>query len=196
MKFIKSLFCFLLLMIFVFVAGCAPQTPQTHFESKGGLYFKFPEGWDELSKKEWKQRKMGKDNTLITVMDKKRLAGFSIIPVPLDMDMQISSQMLGSEMETRIAFFLESIDAAGPQKYTDYKLISKDGALFAGIPMGEIIYQGQLTGRALRWYRILVAAAPEKYDTLLMLVYTTPVGEQDYYKQDFQTIENSWKWKK
>ena len=196
MKFIKNVFCFCLLLLFLFITGCAQQTPQTHFKSKGGLYFAFPEGWSRLSKKEWKQRKMGKDSTLITVMDEKRSAGFSIIPVPLDMDMQISSQMLGSEMEARVAFFLESIDSAGPQKYKNYKLFSKDGVVFAGIPMGEIIYQGQLPEKELRWYRILVAAAPEKYDSLLMLIFTTPLGEQDSYKKDFQTIENSWKWKK
>lgn len=82
------LFTFLLVASFLMI-GCSQETPQTHFKHKSGIYFEFPEGWSKLSKKEWRERKMGKDQTLITIMDKERDAGFSIIPVALNSEAQM-----------------------------------------------------------------------------------------------------------
>jgi hypothetical protein len=179
----------------LFVGGCAEQTLQTHFKHKSGIYFEFSEGWSELSKKEWRKRKMGKDRTLITIMDKERRAGFSVIPVALNSEAQMVFGMMGDEVEARVAMFLESLHAAGPKRYQEYKLFSKGAALFAGFPMGELVFQGKNPGKELKWYRVLVLALPNTEEAMIMFIFTAPMGEQDSFKKDFDFIEGTWKWK-
>jgi hypothetical protein len=175
--------------------GCAQQAPETHFKHKSGIYFEFPEGWSKLSKKEWRERKMGKDRTLITIMDKERHAGFSVIPVALNSEAQMVFAMMGNEVEARVAMYLESLHVAGPNRYQEYKLFSKDTELFAGLAMGELVFQGKNPGKTLKWYRILVLALPNTEEALIMFIFTAPMGKQDSFKEHFAFIESTWKWK-
>ena len=193
----KNILSLTLLFMLILFTGCSNQTDSpSYFQHKSGLYFDYPGGWSELSKKEWREHKMGKDQTLITIMDEDRMAGFAIIPVTLSRADQQTSRILDDEVEARVVVFLESIDEAAPNKYHNYELIKKGAASFAGIPVGEIVYQGKLPGKSLRWYRILIAVADNIYDKFLMIVLTAPMGEQDDFLPDFLKIEDTWKWKK
>lgn len=195
MKFIKDvLFPFLLAISFLMI-GCTQQSSQTHFKHKSGIYFEFPEGWSKLSKKEWDEQKMGKDRTFITIMDKERCAGFSVIQVALNSEAQMVFGMIGDEVEARVVMYLESLHAAGSKRYLKYKLFSKGVALFAGLPMGELVFQGENPGKTLKWYRVLVLALPNTEEAMIMFVFTAPMGEQDSFKKDFVFIEETWKWK-
>ena len=78
--------------------------------------------------------KLGTDKTLITIMDKSRMAGFSLIPVGLDADDQIVLGMLGDEPAARVVMFIESIHTAGPNKYQEYELFEKTATMYAGAP--------------------------------------------------------------
>jgi hypothetical protein len=195
MKLIKDTLCLFLLFISFIIVGCAQQTPQSHFRHKSGIYFDFPEGWSKLSKKEWREQKMGKDQSLITIMNKERHAGFSVIPVALNSEAQMVFGMLSDEVEARVAMYLESIHHAAPNRYQKYKLFSKGAALFAGFPMGEIVFQGRNPGKKLKWYRILVLAVQNTEKAMVMFIFTAPIGEQDSFKKDFDFIESTWKWK-
>jgi len=93
--------------------------------------------------------------------------------------------MMGKEAEARVAMYLVSIDSAGPRRYQEYKLFSKGAALFAGIPMGELIFQGRNPGKRLKWHRLLVLASPNTEEAMVMFVFTAPPGEQDSFKKTF-----------
>ena len=174
---------------------CTQQNPETHFKHKSGIYFEFPEGWSKLSKKEWRDRKMGKDQTIITIMDKERCAGFSVILVALNSEAQMIFAMMGDKVESRAVMYLASLHIAGPNRYQEYKLFSKGTDLFAELAMGELVFQGKNPGKTLKWYRVLVLALPNTEEALIMFIFTTPMGKQDSFKENFDFIESTWKWK-
>jgi hypothetical protein len=194
MRHINDIPYLFLLFISIISIGCTQQDTQDHFRHKSGIYFDFPEGWSKLSKEEWRDKKLGKDQTLITIMDNERRAGFSLIPVALSSEAQMVFGMMGNEVEARVVMYLESIHRAAPNRYQEYKLLSKGASLFAGIPMGELVFQGKNPGKTLQWYRLLVLAVPNTEEAMIMFIFTAPIGEQDSFKRDFDFIESTWKW--
>ena len=61
--------------------------------------------------------------------------------------------------------------------------------------MGELIYQGKRPGKTLKWHRLLVLGFPNTEESLIMFIQVAPMGEEDSFKQDFDFIESSWRWK-
>lgn len=182
------------LLIFVVFSACTLYESPTSFKHRSGIYFDFPNGWSRLTKKEWRDMDLGPNKTLITIMDKNREAGFSLIPLDLDNNTKITLNMLGSDAAAKGAMFVESINAAGPGKYQQYKLFKKDGSSFAGYPMAEIVFQGRNPGKTLKWYRILALIGPDSNNPILMFVFTAPINKKDSFKKDFDFIEDSWRW--
>ncbi len=182
----------LLLVLVLFISGCTQQIAQTSFKHKSGIHFDFPDGWSMLSKKEWCDMDMCQNQALITIMDKYREAGFCIIPIDLNSNMQFTLDILGNEPAVRAVMLIESIHAAGPNKYEEYMLLEKNTIMFAGLPMAELIYQGSNPGKTLKWHRVLALVLPN--ETMLMLVFTAPMGKQALFKDNFVFIENSWEW--
>jgi len=179
------------------VVGCdgGSAAPDTGFyDSRVPMTFSYPEGWSELSSKEWRSMDLGKNETLLTIMDGRRKAAFSIIPVGLDPQLEAMSLMLGEEGAARAAFFLESIDRAGPGRYGEYGLVRKGGTAFAAVPVGEIVYQGRSPGKGLRWWRVLVVVSSKSTDAMVMLLFSAPLGDEDLYERDFAFIESTWSW--
>ncbi|MCP5051355.1 MAG: hypothetical protein GY940_29585 [bacterium] len=188
------------LALLIFITGCSSNNSetiqsQTNFKHNSGIQFDFPYGWTPLSKKEWRDMKLGADKTLITIMDNNREAGFSLIPVGLNRSDSITLNLLGNEPAAKAVMFLEAMHAAGPGKYREYELFSKGATSFAGYPMAEIIYQGRNPGKSLKWYRVLALTGTKPANAILMFVFTTPIDEEEDFKEDFDFIEKSWKWK-
>ena len=183
-----------LLSLSLLAGGCAPQVPTTYFKDSSGIYFEFPEGWSRLSKKEWQEREMGEDRTLVTIMDSERLAGFSLIRVILDAHARFALSMMDDAGEDRVSLYVDSIDAAGPARYEEYKLFGKGRTVFAGVPAAETLFQGRNPGKTLKWYRVVVLALPEDEDSIFMLVFTAPIGRRYPFMKDFGFIEDTWQW--
>ena len=40
----------------------------------------------------------------------------------------------------------------------------------------------------------MIAMSEEETDELLMFVFSTPLGEESDYEDDFQYIEDTWQW--
>jgi hypothetical protein len=181
MNYPKTLQCVIMPALILALTGCfeSARKPAPR-QAASPVRFKFPEGWSELSEQEWREMDLGENRTQVTVMDGERLAGFSVIRVPLD--------------GLTPAISVDSIHAAGPGKYENYRLIKKGKAQFAGRSVGEIVYQGQNPGKELRWYRVLIAAPPDRTDRLLMLLHSTPLGREGEFAADFASIEQSWQW--
>jgi hypothetical protein len=184
----------LFLVLFVFIVGCGKPVSEKSFQHSSGISFDFPDGWSPLSNKEWRDMDLGKDRTIITIMDKNREASFSIIPVRLGSTSRITFNKPSGGASIEATFYVNSIHAAGPNKYEDYSLFRKGETTFADFPMGEIVFQGQNPGKELRWYRILVLAGADSNKSVLMLVFSTPMDEQSEFENDFDFIENSWNW--
>ncbi len=156
------------------------------------MSFLFPEGWSVPSPQEWRDLKLGKDQTLITLMDESRRAGFSVILVNLGPDEQFVLNLLDDHPAARAVMFTESIDAAGPGNYENYKLIGKQPALFAGAPMAEIVFEGRKPGKQMNRYRLL--ALTTKSDFIIMFLFSAPIEERDAFQADFDFIESTWSW--
>jgi len=186
----------LLALGFLSAGGCAkaPEITNAFQDEQLGIAFDFPPGWSELTAKEWRERKMGKNRTRLTIMDDQRKAGFSVIVADLDMESEITSMLLGSDPAPRTAMLLESVDRAGPQQYKGYKLLEKGPTLFAGLPFGHIVYQGQQRGKEMRWWRMIVALPPQRTDVAVMIVSSVTLEMQSEYQAAFQQIEDSWRW--
>ena len=187
------LLCFLLSISFL-MAGCVQQAPQAYFRDRSGMYFEFPYGWSRLSKEEWRERNMGEDRTLVTIMDSERRAGFSVIPINLSKDAQTAFEVMADTTEDRLSMYIDSLYAAGPSRYQNYIFFNKGTTKFAGLPVGEITFQGRNPGKELKWYRVLVFALPRRQAAVIMFVFTAPMGKHYSFKKDFEFIEDTWKW--
>ena len=185
--------CFVLAAVFS-VAGCTQPASRNEAQARPAERFHFPSAWTELSASEWREMELGENRTLITIMDPNRAAGFSVIRVPVDSAMKPVLQAGGDDRETRATMAVESIHAAGPEEYEDYKLIRKGTASYAGRAVGEIVYQGQNPGKGLRWFRVLVDVGETPGEPLLMLVHSAPLGQQESFAPDFGYIETTWQW--
>ncbi|MFW6302979.1 MAG: hypothetical protein ACOC2L_00020 [Candidatus Sumerlaeota bacterium] len=146
-----------------------------------------------LSKKEMREK--NSKETLVTIMDERREAGFALIAMNATGDVRYTLNMLGDEPEAKAVMAMESIDAAGPNEYEDYQRISHGAVMFAGVPMAELRFQGRKPGKDLRWYRILILTGGGSNDTILLILSSTPKDEKGLYYQDFKAIEDSWQWK-
>jgi hypothetical protein len=187
----------ILFLIFIFIqVGCKESSTLTESfnDDLAGIAFEFPKGWSELTPKEWRERKMGENKTLITIMDKQREAGFSIIPVHLDATFERTFNMYADEGKDRSDVLIESIHAAGPNKYRGYKLLEKGEMDFAEYTLAGIEFKGQKPGKEMRWQRLVIAMSETDNDELVMIVFSTPVGKESDYEEDFKYIEDTWQW--
>lgn len=181
------------LALFLAIAsGCGAGGSQTHFEHESGIYFEFPEGWSVPGRQEWRDLDLGDDKTLVTVMDETRQAAFSIIPVNLSLDEQFTLNILDDDPAARAVMFVKSIDAAGPNRYEDYALISQSPVNFAGAFMGEIVFEGKNPGKSLKWHRLL--ALTTQSDAIVMFLFTAPADQVEAFRDDFYFIEDTWDW--
>ena len=172
--------CIPVLVLCLSLTGCFEPVPRSQPAQGLRVPFRMPDGWSELSEQEWRDMDLGTNYTQVTVMDAERLAGFSIV----------SFSMAGMNPATSI----DSIHAAGPGKYKDYRLITKGAARFAGRSVGEILYQGQNPGKELRWYRVIISASPGGTGDRFMLIHTAPIGRERDFAEAFSSIEKSWQW--
>lgn len=184
--------CLLLAAGLAALSGCGSGAPQTRFQHESGMAFDFPEGWSVPSRQEWNEMQLGEDNTLITVMDESRSAMFSIVPVQLGLDEEFVLNLLDDNPTARAVMFVESIDAAGPQRYGQYELIAKNPANFAGAMMGEIIFLGSSPGKERKWRRLLALTTVS--DAVIMFIFAAPPDQRDRFQPDFDFIESTWSW--
>lgn len=184
----------LLPVLLLFLTGCGEELPQDKFQHKSGIYFDFPDGWSRLSKQEWRDLDLGTDQTLVTIMDKNREAGFSLIATGMQDRSSIDFKSPANGPGQNAILSVNAIDAAGPNKYENYSLWEKGTSIFAGFPMAEIIFEGKSRGKSLRWYRLLVFESTDSNRTTLMLLFSTPMEENTQFDNDFDSIENSWLW--
>ena len=192
------LFTLLPAILFI-ISGCSGGSQstisETGFKHKSGIKFDFPSGWSPLSKQEWQDMNLGENKTLITIMDANREAGFSLIPVNLDRETSITLNLLGNEPAARAVMFLQSMHMGGKRRYEEYEMFSKGGEVFAGLPVAEIIYQGRNPGKNLKWYRVLALTATKPANSIIMMMFTAPIDEEENFEDDFNAIEASWKWR-
>lgn len=184
--------CLFLAIGLLTLVGCGPSVPQTRFQHESGMSFDFPEGWSVPGRQEWNDLQLGEDNTLVTVMDESRSAMFSIVPVQLGPDEEFVLNLLDDNPTARAVMFVESIDAAGPQRYGQYELIGKNPANFAGAMMGEIVFEGSVPGKDVKWRRLL--ALTTMSDAVIMFIFAAPPDRLDEFQPDFDYIESTWRW--
>jgi hypothetical protein len=174
------------------VAACSPGVPETGYRHSTGLGFDFPPGWSVPTSQEWRDLNLGDDHSLVTIMDASREAGFSVVPVNLDANESFVLNLLDDEPAARGVMFVESIDAAGPGRYEEYRLLGKRPVLFSGAPLSEITFQGRTPGKDLKWRRLL--ALTTQSDAILMLIFSAPADGVEDFRDDFEFIESSWRW--
>ncbi len=193
----EILVCHGLIFLIIMFQACSTENnkkpPDTSYQHASGIGFDFPDGWSMLSPSEVK--KFESDNTLVTIMDKERRAGFSLIAMNAEGDVRMTLNLLGDEPAAKAAMTMHSIVQAAPEKYEDFELISHDAVLFAGVPMAELIFEGRNPGKELKWHRLLILTGGGNNDTILMIYAATPIGEEDDYADDLKAIEDSWEWK-
>ena len=186
---------FLLILISTPFLSCGKSTiSDTHFEHKSGIYFEFPEGWSHIGKKEWQDRGMGVNQTLITVADPSREAFFVVVPMELDLTALEVNNIMRGKKQSHTTMLIEAIHKSGPLEYRNYKLVDKGLVDFGGREVGEIIFEGTKPGKELRWHQILIAVDENKEESYYMLIFSVPPKKLDQYDKEFAVIDKTWRW--
>jgi len=208
---------FLVLTSIFIVQGCNP-IPRTSFSSKNlGIQFDFPEGWSELSWLELNKQKIQRNKyDIIIIGDPNRRATVKlsdITPLLKDRNFQYLYQCYrysklfreamsgrrkretlseeGQKIAEYLGFLTGMFERSASENLTEYKLERRGAITLAGLPVGELVYEGHKPGEKQSWTRLFVMIWKDK---VFILRFRVPVEYKEDYVQAFQYIESSWEW--
>ena len=193
MKLTKIIICIVILMSFI---GCSNNDKNVNIfkDIESQISFTYPKDWSEISEIEWDELDYDKNNSIITIGNINRDALFSVIPFELDEETKRTVNRLSPDIEERKEVFAHSVDLAGDEKYEEYESISTGKLKFADMNWGQVSFYGRNPGKNRRYFQILFNISKSNPDQLLMLIFSTPVGDENNFKSNFNTIEKNFKW--
>jgi hypothetical protein len=185
---------FYCLFIALFTVGCStPTTPTPTPTPTTTLPFHFdlPSGWTENSK----TMEGRSDLYAIQSADGQGKA----FGMTFDLAAETSdTEKVYDGLAPGLVDFLVGFEKAMPSRFEGWNLVRRGGVKFQDQYVGEIVFTGRdtmKTDKSERWRRILVMYGPGDQDRLILLGFGAPIGHEGDYREAFQAIEKSWRWK-